>query len=399
MMQGSISKRFSLLALGALVALAVAAPAHAIDCEKTTVNRTGVPQFGQLVFMFGPEIFTEKLVNEPFAQAESQFFGLDTLLAFSDAATGAIPSTNAAVAPEASVCHTGFSVADHRFSLFGWTWADQNGQPTADVPDPGFSFKWDAKSSSVFVTLRNDTGRTEQLLRGRFSMSFSNPRLESQVTDPLPPVGPIGPNGPQLGTYPKETVLMTVGDMVLPPFPAQGSVRTFQIRLNNNNNNGGGELFAVTPQASPYVIFRSIAYFPEDVNHRNPAAFMVADQPLRSYPTCLFLEGACAAGYATSTRMLPVLLHVYAQDPDGTVPNVVLDSLTSTDAGALPDDMAFNPNTGVAKSVGSDPMGHPVTKWTFLVWLRQSPTKDRHYKVRFKAPDATLERTLTVSPG
>jgi hypothetical protein len=395
MTQGYGSRRFSLLALGALVALAVAAPAHAIDCEKTTVNRTGAPQFGQLVFMFGPEIFTEKLVNEPFAQAESAFFGLDTLLAFSDAATGAIPSTNDAVAPAASVCHTGFSVADHRFSLFGWTWSDQNGQPTFDVPDPGFSFKWDPKASTVTVTLRNDTRRTEQLLKGRFSMSFSNPRLERQVTDPVPPAGPFGRLGPQIGSFPKETVLMTVGDMVLPPFPAQGSVRTFQMRLPNNGGNGIG----VAPQATPYVIFRSIAYFPEDVNHTNPAAFMVADQPQRTYPTCLFLEGACAAGCPTSTGMLPVLLQVYAQDPDGTIPNVVLDSLKSTDAGASSSDTYYDPNGGYVKSTGTDPMGHPVTEWTFLVWLRLSPTKERHYNVRFKAPDATLERMLTVSPG
>jgi hypothetical protein len=347
--------------------------------------------------MFGPEIFTEKLVNEPFKTAESQFFGLDTLLAFSDAATGAIPSTNEAVAPQASVAHTGFSCADHRFSLFGWTWADQNGQPSADVPDPGFSFKWDAKSGMVTATLRNDTRRSEQLLKGRFSMSFSNPRLEAQVTDPLPPAGPFGPNGPQIGTYPKETVLLTVGDMVVPPFPAQGSVRTFQFRLPNNG--GGGDVIGVAPQQAPYVIFRSIAYFPEDGNHRLPAAFMVADQPTRTYPTCLFLEGACAAGYATSTGMLPVLLHVYAQDPDGTIPPVVLESLASTDAGAAANDTYYDPNGGYSKSIGTDPMGHPVTEWTFLIWLRQDATKDRHYKVRFKAPDATLERTLTVNPG
>jgi hypothetical protein len=398
MTQGNGSRRFSLLALSALVALAVTAPAHAIDIEKTTVNRTGLPQFGQLVFMFGPEIITEKLVNEPFQEADTAFLGLDTLVAFSDANNGSIPSTNDAVAPAASVAHTGFSVADHRFSLFGWTWSDQNGQPTEDVPDPGFSFKWDAKSSTVSVTLRNDTGRTEQLLKGRFSMSFSNPRLEQQVTDPVPPAGPFGPNGPQIGTFPKETVLMTVGDMTLPPFPAQGSVRTFQFRLPNNGG-GGGDVIGVAPQQIPYVIFRSIAYFPEDVNHRNPAAFMVADQPQRTYPTCLFLEGACVAGYATSSGMLPVLLHVYSQDPDGTIPNVTLDSLTSTDAGAAASDTYYDPRSGYAKNTGTDLTGHPVTEWTFLVWLRQSPTQNRHYKVRFKAPDATLERTLTVSPG
>jgi hypothetical protein len=229
-------------------------------------------------------------------------------------------------------------------------------------------------------------------------MSFSNPRQEPQVTDPLPPTGPIGPNGPRLGTYPKETVLLTVGDMVMPPFPAQGSVHTFTFGLGGNNG-GGGDLRAIPPAQTPYVIFRSIAYFPEDTNHRNPAAFLVTDQPQRSYPTCLFLEGACAAGYPTSTGMLPVLLHVYAQDPDGSVPPVTLDSLISTDTGASASDVWFDRSTGVAKSVSNDRMGYPVTDWTFLVWLRESPTQDRHYKVRFKAPDATLERTLTVSPG
>jgi hypothetical protein len=97
--------------------------------------------------------------------------------------------------------------------------------------------------------------------------------------------------------------------------------------------------------------------------------------------------------------MLPVLLHVYSQDPDGTIPNVTLDSLTSTDAGAAASDTYYDPRSGYAKNTGTDLTGHPVTEWTFLVWLRQSPTQNRHYKVRFKAPDATLERTLTVSPG
>ena len=154
---------------------------------------------------------------------------------------------------------------------------------------------------------------------------------------------------------------------------------------------------AIAPTASPYVIFRTIGYFPEDVNHRNPAAMLISDQPTRNYATCLFGEGGCIVGNPTSTGMLPVLLHVYSKDAEGGIPTVVLDTLKPIDAGAPASDAVIDPSY-VTKKVVYDRFGYPLTEWSFLVWVRQSSTKERRYWVRFKAPDAKLECTLTVDP-
>src|SRR5262249_15308692 len=135
-MPGSPWKSLCALLVSSWMVWGLAAPSYAqLDCVKTTANRSGGTQNGQLITLIGPALFTE-IANGPFPNVTPLFV---PAIASSILLTGAtIPSTNSSNPTAASVCTTGFSVADHQFFLAGWTWTDAAGNPTNAIADPGF---------------------------------------------------------------------------------------------------------------------------------------------------------------------------------------------------------------------------------------------------------------------